>query len=272
VKQVTGLFSVALLLGGCASAPSISELNQGVNKVVLVKNGTAPLNFSTGVVDTSSFWAAYGSGVSSNLGGGQLWKDLESSGQRTQAAKVDQNAEMVRKLYGAHELASKVNGSLLPQLASAWGVSYDERSVIALTDKPAFVDSKTGLLQGVSTDADLVLMSSVTNVNLTELFSMGGAFKAGFTMGANKKRLTTEVHVALHAFKRDTAAGGYKQVWFQPCGPDYVTMKTGYFLDELAQTPQKMTEILDEASVQAVALCTKALNTVASSGTVVDNR
>jgi hypothetical protein len=49
-------------------------------------------------------------------------------------------------------------------------------------------------------------------------------------------------------------------------------MKTGYFLDELAQAPQKMTEILDEAAVQAVALCTKALNTVSSSGTVVDNR
>jgi hypothetical protein len=272
VKQIMGCVSVALLLGGCASAPSISELNQGVNKVVLVKNGTAPLNFSTGVVDTSSFWAAYGGGVSSNLGGGTVWQGLESSGQKAVAAKADQNAEMVRKLFGSHQLASKVNGSLLPQLASAWGVSYDERSVVTLTDKPAFVDSKTGLLQGVNTDADLVLMSSVTNVNLTELFSMGGAFKAGFTMGANKKRLTTEVRVALHAFKRDPAAGGYRQVWFQPCGPDYVTMKTGYFLDELTQTPQKMAEILDEGAVQAVALCTKALNTVASSGTVVDNR
>ncbi len=255
------LVLAASFMVGCASAPTISELNHDVAKVVLVENGTAPLTYTTGVIDTSSFWAAYGSGVSTQLGGGTLWQGLEQSGKSEAAAKAQEHAEMVKKLLGSYPLAAKINSAILPQLAAAWSTPYDAKAIVKLADKPAYIDSKTQLLQGVDTDADLILMTEIGNVNLTERFSMGGALTAGFTMGANKKALTTEVRVALRAFKRELASAGYKQVWFHLCGPNYTTMKTSYYLDELAQSPDKMNEILDEATTQAVEGCTKALDT-----------
>lgn len=266
MRNSFSLLLVLLCLAGCAAAPSISELNQGVGKTVLVSNGAAPLRFSTGVIDTSSFWAAYGSGVSDQLGGSAMAKGLQQSGEKSAQSKAEQNAAMVKTLFGDHQLVSTVSSAILPQFAASWGLSYEEGSVIALSDSPAYVDRQSGRLQGVDTDADLILMMEVSNVNLTERFSMGGALKAGLTMGMHQKSLTTEVRVALRAFKHPASGSGYEQVWWRMCGPDYTTMKTSYPLDELMQSGEKMDEILDEATQQAIDGCTQLLQTVAARG------
>ena len=46
---------------GCTSTsgPPVSELRQGVQKTIFVQHGKKPLSFTTGVIDTSSFWGAY---------------------------------------------------------------------------------------------------------------------------------------------------------------------------------------------------------------------
>jgi hypothetical protein len=272
MNRLSGWVAVALLLSGCASVPNISQLNQDVRTVAFVKNGTRPLNYSTGVVDAASFWAAYGGGVSSNLGGSLIADSLQSSGASTSNSKADQNREMVKRLFGDHGLARKVNDALLPQLADVWGVQYDEANVVLLTDKIALADPQTGVLQGVETNADLILMIQVENVNLTERLSMGGALAAGFTMGMNKKALTTEATVAMRAFKRDPQLGGYKQVWHALCGPNYTTMKTSYLLSEITESPARMTEILDEAAAQSVEICSKTLGSIKAANLATSQR
>jgi hypothetical protein len=103
-------------------------------------------------------------------------------------------------------------------------------------------------------------MLEVNNINLTEIFSMGGAFAAGLTMGTNTKSLTTEATVALRAFKPSVdEPGTYEMAWWRLCGPNYTTMKTSYTMDELQEKPELIQQILDEAKVQAVEGCSRVL-------------
>ena len=259
------LIIVAVLnFAGCASTsgPLVSDLRQGVQKTLFVQHGKKPLSFTTGVIDTSSFWGAYGDGVSAQTGG-WLWSDLASSGRKVTNDKRLTNAELVEGLYADHNLTPAVSDALLPELSSLWNQRFAIGDRIITDGKSVNIDPSTRVLSGLKTDADLVLMVNIRNINLTERFSMAAAFASGLTMGTNKKSLTTEVTVMMHAFKPDHQ-GVYKEVWSRPCGTNYTTMDTSYYLEELMASKDKITEILDEATYQSIEGCTKILNQLAS--------
>lgn len=257
------LVAVALNFAGCASSgPPVSELRQGVQKTLFVQHGKKPLSFSTGVIDTSSFWGAYGDGVSAQTGG-WLWSDLASSGRKVTDDKRLTNAEFVERLYADHKLTPTISDALLPELSRLWKQRYAQGNRIITDGNSISIDPNTKVLSGLKTDADLVLMVNIRNINLTERFSMSGAFASGFSMGTNKKSLTTEVTVMMHAFKPDQQ-GNYKEVWSQPCGTNYTTMETSYYMEELIASKDRITEILDEATHQSIEGCAKFLNQLAS--------
>lgn len=262
-KLFTLCMSVApALLTGCATQPSISQLRQANGKVALVENGSQPLNFTAGVIDTSSFWGQYGGAIVGGVAGAAI----DEAGHQAAESKQDQNRKMVKTLYGDSTLATAVNDTLLSKLAVAWNVPFSPATVIKVsTDKPVQVDPSTKSASSLNTDADMVLMTEVHNINLTERFSAGGALASGFTFGTNKKSLTTEVTVVMRALKKDAASGQYKEVWSRACGPNYTTMKTSYYLEDLAQDSSKMREVLDEATTQTLDYCTKAIDAAAKS-------
>jgi len=258
-----------LLLAGCATQPSISQLRQATGKVVFVENGSQPLGYSTGVIDTASFWGQYGDSVGTQVGGPlsmAAGSAAARSGNIATMSKEEQNREMVKRLYGDSALVTTINAALLPKLAAAWRAPFNASTVVKLsTDKAIVVDPNTKTASGLNSDADLVLMAEVRNINLTERFSAGGALAAGFTFGTNKKSLTTEVLVVVRALKRDSASGQYKEIWSNSCGSNYALMKTSYFLEELAQDPSKMRAILDEAATQTLDYCNKMIDAAAKS-------
>lgn len=227
-------------------------------RVAFVENGDAPLTYTTGVVDAKSFWKQYGGSVGTNVGG---IVGTTISTQSTAAALRHPNGadSPVQQILGENQLAPEVNGALIERLAAAWGFSYKSDELVRLKDAPAVIDPNTRLISGLSNDADLILMTEVHNVNLTERFSMGGALAAGLTFGANKKTLTTEVSVVLRAIQHNAAEGSYKQIWAEVCGPNYTTMKTSYPLKDLVESHDKVMEIVKEATAQSIAICSRRL-------------
>jgi hypothetical protein len=227
-------------------------------KVAFVENGDAPLSYTTGVVDTKSFWKQYGGSVGTNVGG---IVGTTISTQSTAAAIRHPNGadSPVQQILGDNQLAPTVNGAVIERLAAAWGFTYKSDRLVVLKDTPAVIDPNTKLISGLSTDADLILMTEVHNVNLTERFSMGGALASGFTFGTNTKSLTTEVSVVVRAIQHDAADGSYRQIWTEVCGPNYTTMKTSYPLKDLMESHDKVLEIVNEASDQSIAICSRRL-------------
>jgi hypothetical protein len=227
-------------------------------KVAFVENGDVPLSYTTGVVDAKSFWKQYGGSVGTNVGG---IVGTTISAQSTAAAIRHPNGadSPVQQILGDNQLAPTVNGAVIERLAAAWGFTYKSERLVVLKDTPALVDPNTKLISGLSTDADLILMTEVHNVNLTERFSMGGALASGFTFGTNTKSLTTEVSVVVRAIQHDAADGSYRQIWAEVCGPNYTTMKTSYPLKDLMESHDKVLEIVNEASDQSIAICSRRL-------------
>ena len=257
------LILAALNFVGCATVGKpVSELRQNVASTLFIQHGQKPLSFSTGVIDTSSFWGAYGDGVSTQTGG-WLWSDLASSGRKETNEKRLTNAELVERLYADHQLTQTISDDVLPALSDFWGQQYSNSKRIIIDENSISIDPKSKIVSGLNADTDLVLMVNVRNIKLTERFSMGAALKSGFTLGTNKKSLTTEVTVVMHAFKSGQE-GEYKEVWSQPCGTNYTTMKTSYYMEELFASKAKMTEILDEATTQSIESCTNILSKLAS--------
>jgi hypothetical protein len=241
-----------------AGQPDPPHFDPQATKVAFVENGDAPLSYTTGVVDAKSFWKQYGSSVGTNVGG---VVGTTISAQSTAAALSHPNGadSPVQRLLGENQLAPTVNSAVIERLAPAWGFTYKPDQLIVLKDTPAAIDPNTKLVSGLSSEADLILMTEVHSVNLTERFSMGGALAAGLTFGTSRKSLTTEVSVVVRAIRHDAADGSYKQVWSEVCGTNYTTMKTAYPLKDLEESHDKVIEILTEATEKSIANCTRRL-------------
>ena len=260
MRKIIFTLGLASILAGCANNLPVSELRHDVQTVALVQNGVEPISYSTGVIDTSSFWATYGTQVGAQTGG-LMWGVIAESEGNRQLSKAEQNALLVKTLYADHDLAPTVYRELMPELAKAWGQPFDTQEVVVLDDTVASVEE--GILKNFKSTADLVLMLEVKNINLTERFSMGGAFAAGLTMGMNTKALTTEATVLMRAFKpAANDPNTYEMVWWRMCGPNYTTMKTAYTMEELQEEPARMGKILDEAKAQAVDGCSQVLASI----------
>jgi hypothetical protein len=240
-----------------AARTDLPHFDPQSTKVAFVENGDAPLNYTTGVVDAKSFWKQYGGSVGTNVGG---IVGTTITAQSTAAAMRHPNGNdsPVEQILGDNQLAPTVNAALIERLATAWGFTYQPERLVVLKDTPAAIDPNTQLITGLASDAELILMTEVHDVNLTERFSMGGALAAGLSFGTSKKSLTTEVSVVLRAIQHN-ADGSYKQIWAEVCGPTYVSMKTSYPLKDLVDSHDKVMEIVNEATEQSIAICTRRL-------------
>lgn len=257
-RQFRLILLVATPIIVVARQPDLPHFDPHTTRVAFVENGAAPLTYTTGVVDAKSFWKQYGGSVGTNVGG---IVGTTISTQSTAAALRHPNGadSPVAQILGENQLAPEVNGALIERLAAAWGFTYKPEELVVLKETPAVLDPNTKLITGLSSDADLILMSEVHNVNLTERFSMGGALAAGLTFGTNKKSVTTEVSVVLRAIQHNAADGSYKQIWAEVCGPNYTTMKTSYPLKDLVESHDKVMEIVKEATGQSIAICGRRL-------------
>jgi hypothetical protein len=235
-----------------------SHFDPRTTKVAFIANGTGPLSYTTGVVDASSFWKQYGGSVGTNVGG--IIGTTISAHSTAAAVLHPIGADSpVQQILGDNDLARTVNEAVIERLAAAWGFQYSPDQLITLKDAPATIDSSTQLIKGLDNDADLILMTEVHRVNLTERFSMGAAFASGLTFGTNRKSLTLEVSVVTRAIARNRGDGTYRQVWAQVCGPNYTTMKTSYPLTELVESHDKVMEIVKEATDKSIEICSRRL-------------
>ena len=254
------LLGLTILMSGCASvSPPISEMRGDVKNVSFVQLGSEPLSYSFGVTDTSSFWAAYGNGVAGQMGGGTLWTGLAADGQKKGLEKMPENARILRGLYDNHSLVPDIRENILPELAGLWSVQY-RPGELQVYEKGDLRLDKEGNLVGFEGNSDLVLLYSVSNIMLTERFSMGGALAAGLTMGTHTKSVTTTASVRLEAYKRDPAINTYTKAWALGCGADYTQMKKAYPFPEVVKSKEKVAELLDETTQISINGCNKAIS------------
>ena len=251
-----------LPLSACVSTPNIGELNRVAKTVAYVENGTQPLRFSTGVIDVSSFWSAYGGGVSDRLGGSLLVDDVtKSSGEKVLSA-LAKNQMLVQSLYGESAFAKEIHSELLPKLAQAFNRKMTHEQVYRIDD-PRKLKRENGHILNMDVDADLILMSEMHSLNLTERFSMGGALLSGVTMGTNTKNLTFETPIALYVLTKTDVKGAYKVDWRGVCGATYVTMKTAFTMEALLEHPENAQALLSEAKLQTIEGCGKLIDQLA---------
>jgi hypothetical protein len=256
--------SMAALLAGCASTPPVSELRNGVRDATFIQLGTEPLTFKLGVVDTGSFWANYGSGVSGNLGGSLLAEGAASAGRANAAQKAPEAERVLRSLYNRHPLVNEVGRSVMPQLAQLWGVPYSPAQLRVMQPGTRIEDAQ-GNLVGIPATTDLVLLYGMPGLTLTEKFTVGGAFAAGFTMGTNTKNVAADTFVTMHAYKRDPASGGYKKVWTGICTGMAMHSKVDYPFPEVMQSRDKAKQIFDAAVPATIESCSRAIQAQAKS-------
>lgn len=265
-RAITFLFvpviSMLALLGGCASGPSLQELRGDVKTATIVQHGKEPLRYTFGVVDTSSFWAAYGSGVSTQLGGGAVWQGLESSGKAEQTKRAPTVAEVMRNLYNNHPLVNQVSSSLLPKFSSAWGQNYDPSRLRVVGSDTPIRDQNLNFV-AFNPVTDLVLVLEVSELMLTERQTMGRALTAGFTFGTNTKNVSAQVTVWLEAYKRDQASGKYKRVWFGSCGADANSMPIDFPFPEVIKSREKAKQLWDAATPLTIEKCTRYFDMLA---------
>ncbi|BAU49174.1 hypothetical protein SVA_2626 [Sulfurifustis variabilis] len=253
MSRVATLAAVSLLLAGCAGGPSISELRTGTRTATFVQYGKEPQRYSFGVVDTSSFWAAYGGGVSAQLGGGALWTGLEASGRAESEKRAPTVTEVMRWLYNKNPMADRVSAGVMPKLAAAWGVDY-EPSRLRVLEHGTPLETEDGTFKAFNPMSDVVLVVAPYHVMLTERQTIGRAFAAGFTMGTNTKNVTVEGYVQLSAYKRD-ASGVYKRVWQNACGVNNVQMDIDFPFPEVIKSQEKAKQLFDAATPKMIENC-----------------
>jgi len=253
------LASVAIL-SGCASGLKVTELRKDIKTVTFVQHGTAPRNMGFGVVDTASWWAAYGADVGLRTGG-TLWYALAAAGSSEQALRAPTALEIMKYLYQDHPMATQAVTGIMPELARAWGVPYDGKN-LRVIDKDAPLEDKDGYLLAVEANTDLVLVVSLARLELTEKVTVGAALKAGFTLGTGTKDVTAETIMGLSGYRREPATGRYKSVWFVPCWMQNMDMDTAYPFPELVVSREKAKILWDEAVLKMVNKCNTTLQYV----------
>ncbi len=260
MKKYISLLPVLLALTACAtSSPSISELRANARSATFVQHGHEPVRYGFGVVDTSSFWAAYGSGVSSQLGGGTLWEGLAADGRAEGQKRAPTVAEVMRWLYNKHPLVDRTGAALMPKLATVWGVAYNPAKLLILGNEIKAVEDQEGNFIAFRPDTDLVILYEVNNLLLTERFTMGNALLAGVTFGTNTKNVT-----ACSSW-RDPASGQYKRIWLSGCGLHTMYMTTDFPFPEVIKSQAKAKQLWDEATSKTVEICSGHLTNLADS-------
>jgi hypothetical protein len=266
MKRIASAMFAALLLYGCSSTPPVSELRAGAKSATFVQHGTEPLTYSFGVVDTASFWAQNGGSVGASLGvvGLVAGESAASAGRAASERKAPTATQIMKALYGNHPLVNETSRKVMPELARLWGVPYAPDQMRVVQAGTAFEDAQ-GNLVGVKATTDLVLTFAVTALTLTEKFSVGGAFAAGFTMGTNTKNVAGQTNALMRAYKRDPATGQYAKIWTQPCGGLAMYSKVAYPFPDVVQSREKAKELWDAAMPITIENCSKVVESLVKS-------
>lgn len=250
------------LLHACADTPSMPELRHAISSVTFFQYGAEPLNYAFGVVDTGSFWADNGSGVSANLGGSVLAEGAAAAGRSQVAKKTAAAAEIMRGLYNNHPLVNEVSKGILPKLAQLWHVSYNPGAVHMIAKGVPLQDTQ-GNLTAVRPTTDLALVFTVNNLALTEKRTFGRALTAGLTLGTNTKMVSAETTVTLLAYKRDLVTGQYKNIWMTVCQGPAQASRIDYPFPEVIKSKEKAKELWDAAIPVTIEACSNALAAIA---------
>lgn len=250
------VYGLLFALGGCAMSPPISEVRGDLGKVELIQLRSEPMSYALGVVDARSFWAEYGDDVAGNLGGSMLAQGVHANASKAEQERRPSTAELARSLAAGYPMTANLTRSLLPQVAAKWGVNFrSDRMRVVEDGMPAVGD---GYLHGYEGDADTVLASYLWFLKFTEKPTIGGALKAGFTLGTNVKHVTAEVAWHSAAYKRQPD-GRYKEVWRHVCWVPAAQNNQSVPFPELLKNPTQAQALLQDADEVAREFCTKRI-------------
>jgi len=185
-------------------------------------------------------------------------------GRDVSAKKAPTAAQIMKALYGNHPMVNDTSRKVMPELAKLWGMPYAADQLRVVQQGAPFEDAKGNLI-GVRATTDLVLTFAVIQLELTEKFSVGGAFAAGFTMGTNTKNVAGQTLALMRAYKRDPATGEYAKVWTQMCGGMAMYSKVAYPFPEVMKSREKAKELWDATTPLTIESCTKVLENLAKS-------
>jgi hypothetical protein len=258
-------------LAGCATGPTVSELRNDVRSATLVQHGTEPLNYKFGVVDGASFWAKaadsnatvavpFGAGTvaAANVG----IAAAAAHGRAAVAERAPTVAEIMAGLFNRHPLVNDAGKALLPKLAQAWGVPYNARAV-RIIPKDTKLEDESGHFLAFQPTTDVVLVFAVSELEITEKPTLGGALAAGFTAGFNAKDVSSQTSAALTAYKRDAASGQYRRVWTGGCMVHIFSMDVAFPFPELVKSPEKAKQLWDRTTPKLIENCSQYLEATA---------
>jgi hypothetical protein len=265
---IAGLFIVLGSIAGCASSPPIADLRGGVKSATFVQHGREPLSYKLGVVDGASFWAKGASSVAAPI-------PVPAGAATVAAANIALNAgvgvartveanraptvpEMMSRLFNRHPMVSDASHALLPKLADKWGVPYERARVRQLAGD-AQVENESGHFTAFKPTTDLVLVFAVSELEITERASVGGAFSALVTAGFNAKDVSAQTWATMSAYKHDAGSGQYRRVWSTRCGVPILAMNVTYPFPELVQSPDKAKRLWDSTTPKLIEYCSQIL-------------
>lgn len=246
-----------LALSGCASGPTLGELRENARTATFIQEGTEPARLKFGVVDTASWWAANGDAVGAQTGG-WIWSTIAQSSRDEEQKRAPTVAEIMNYLFNKHPIANEAIRGVMPTLAHAWGVPYVQEQ-LRVVEMGGVKEDDKGYLIGVEAETDLVLVTWMPMLQLTEKVTMGAAFRAGFSFGTHTKEVTAESMLAFRAYRREPDTGRYKNIWDRFCLMNNMQMETAYPFPEVVVSQEKAKSLWDEATPRLVSFCGEVL-------------
>ena len=261
------IVAASLAFAGCAAGPTVSQLRNDVTTATLVQHGTEPLTYKFGVVDGASFWAkaaesnttvyvplSAGTVAAANVAANAA----AAHGRAVVAERAPTVAEIMSGLFNRHPLVNDAGKALLPKLAHAWGVPFNARSVRVLP-KETKLEDESGKFTAFQPTTDIVLVFAVSEVEITEKPTLGGALAAGLTVGFNAKQVSSQTTAALTAYKRDAGSGQYGRVWSLRCLVPILGMDVTFPFADLVKSPEKAKQLWDSTTPKLIENCSHLL-------------
>lgn len=265
-----GIVSIA---AACATTAPVLELRHGVRTAAFIQYGAEPLEYSLGVVDGKSFWAA-----GSQQGGTIAVPGISAAiaaaattavrvGGAAAQHQVNQEAELVPNIFRAilnnRPIAADIAQRVMPAAADIWGVAYRPEQLRVISSKSTLADER-GVFTWDDPKTDIVVVFSVTNIKLSEKPSVGGLFAAIATVGFNDKDVAPEILNLISVYKRDPADQKLKRVWEGRCGAGLLSMPVTRKFSELRASPNAGAEMFDAAVNVTVEQCKRDLTRLVS--------
>ena len=254
------LIIISSLFLGCAAAyKPVGELKKNVKSVAFIQETREPIHLNFGVVDTSSFWAAYGGGVSSNLGGSALAESAAAGGQSDVMKRRAEERKIMLGLLDNNNLTSKMANYFMPLYAAKWGVPYKNKSLYVSKN---VIDQKDGYLQGMTSKADTLMVFRLASLQLTEKVTFGSALAAGFTLGTSEKDVTAEGMISFRVFQKEPQTGKFKLTRVDSCMIRNTSMDNSFPFKDVVKSKEKAKILWDEYMSKSKQICSDVINQI----------